>query len=78
VELLAASPVRRQIDLGLVEAGEVRRADGTGVPRGSRPGSGGSARKPAKGGARGGAGGKPAPAGRGKRGQGGRGRRRRR
>ena len=78
VELLAASPVRRQIDLGLVEAGEVRRAGREGAPRPWRPGDGAPTGKPPRRGVQGGASVKPARAGQAKRGQGGRGRRRRR
>jgi ribonuclease R len=70
VELLAATPVRRQIDLGLVEAGEVRRADRAGVPRRWSPAPGGSRGKPPAGGRRV-AGGKAARAGQGKRGRSG-------
>ena len=71
VELLAASPVRRQIDLGLVEAGEVRRADRAGVPRRWPPDPGGSRGKPPPAGGGRVAGGKVARAGQGKRGRSG-------
>ncbi len=56
VEVLGASTARRQIDLGLVEAGQVRRAP---LREGGRAGSGPSGRGPRPG--RGAGGGKAAP-----------------
>jgi len=61
VEVLGASPARRQIDLGLVEAGEVRRAP---VREGERAGTGPSARGRRRG--QGGGGGKASRPGRGR------------